>query len=266
MEEEDTALRKKWVGLITIASVLSCLLWVVGLGWVVTDYFSGPVSSAIQPVVPAEGAEMENDGFRILALGDSLTRGTGDSEGKGYVGYLIDHLKEKSDQNINLFNFGIKGLTSDELAEQMKQPEIQRQIQEADVILITIGGNDLFRGGQTLVELDLEHVKEIQEDYTKNITSVLSNSRSLNTQATIFLIGLYNPFIELGDAETISKIVRDWNYQSAEVSASFPKTVFVPTFDLFQLNVDDYLYTDKFHPNTEGYRLIAERVASLITW
>ena len=259
-------MRKKWVGLITIASVLSCLLWIVGLGWVVTDYFTGPVSSALQPVAPAEGSDIEEDGFQVLALGDSLTRGTGDSEGKGYVGYLIDHLKEKSDQEMNLFNFGIKGLTSDQLAEQMKQTEIQRQIQEADVILITIGGNDLFRGGETLVELDMENVQEIQKDYTQNITSVLLNISSVNTKATIFLIGLYNPFIELGDAETISKIVRDWNYQSAEVSASFPKTVFVPTFDLFQLNVNDYLYTDKFHPNREGYKLIAERVASLITW
>jgi lysophospholipase L1-like esterase len=35
---------------------------------------------------------------------------------------------------------------------------------------------------------------------------------------------------------------------------------------LFQLKVDDYLYTDKFHPNAKGYKLIAERVASLITW
>jgi lysophospholipase L1-like esterase len=42
--------------------------------------------------------------------------------------------------------------------------------------------------------------------------------------------------------------------------------VYVPTFDIFQLSVDDYLYTDRFHPNEAGYGLIADRVAPLITW
>ena len=68
------------------------------------------------------------------------------------------------------------------------------------------------------------------------------------------------------DASTTSSIVRDWNFQSAETAASFENIVYVPTFDLFQLQVENYLYTDQFHPNTEGYMLIAERVASLINF
>ncbi|MFC3884850.1 SGNH/GDSL hydrolase family protein [Bacillus songklensis] len=259
-------MRGKWVPFIAVISGLSCLLWIVGLGWSLYDYFNEPKKSPAIETPDIESAEEGKDRFDIVALGDSLTRGTGDPTGKGYVGDLVENLKKKSDRKMLLSNFGIKGQTSAQLANQVKQKELQRQIKKADIILITIGGNDLFRGGQTLENLNIQDVKKLEENYLQNLKGILSNLRSANSEATIFLIGLYNPFIELDDAKLTSKIVRDWNYESAEVSAKYPKTVFVPTFDLFQLKADDYLYTDKFHPNAKGYQLIAERVASLITW
>lgn len=259
-------MRGKWVQFIAVISGLSCLLWIVGLGWSMYDYFNKPGNPPVMEVKNLETEAKEKDQFDVVALGDSLTRGTGDATGKGYVGALIDSLEEKSNQKIFLSNLGIKGQTSAQLAGQVKQQEVQRQVKTADVILITIGGNDLFRGGQALANLDTEEVQKSEEKYLQNLNSILTNVSSVNAEADIFLIGLYNPFIELDDAELTSKIVRDWNFESAEVSAKYPKTVFVPTFDLFQLKVDNYLYTDKFHPNAEGYQLIAERVASLITW
>ena len=47
------------------------------------------------------------------------------------------------------------------------------------------------------------------------------------------------------------------------VAGKFEKVVFVPTFDLFQLSVNDYLYSDHFHPNQAGYELISNRLAPL---
>lgn len=259
-------MKGKWVHFIALTFALSFLLCIFSLGWALYDYFSGSVPAAAVP--PASGvSETDRDGFDVLALGDSLTRGTGDAAGKGYIGYLMDHLKEKSNQKLmNLYNLGINGQTSGQLANQLKHSEIQRQVKNADIIIITIGGNDLFRGGRTIMNLNIQNVKELEEKYLQNLNVILSDIRSLNTEAAIFLIGLYNPFIQLDDAEITSKIVRDWNYRSADVSAKYPKTVFVPTFDLFQLKVDDYLSADKFHPNAGGYRMIAERVASLVTW
>jgi lysophospholipase L1-like esterase len=61
-------------------------------------------------------------------------------------------------------------------------------------------------------------------------------------------------------------VVREWNFASAETAANYQKTVVVPTFDLFELNVNDYLYSDQFHPNSQGYKLIGERLATLITF
>lgn len=256
---------KKLVSFVAIAAALSFLLWISGLGWTLFDYFNAEAPIKTEKVVSSE-EKTDKESIHIIALGDSLTRGTGDSQGKGYVGSLLGMLEKKSNEKILLSNLGIKGQTSVQLANQVKQNEIKRQVQKADVVLITIGGNDLFRGGQGLIDMSPESLQPIEKQFNENLISILKDLRSINENASIFLIGLYNPFIELENAEITSKIVRDWNYQSAEITAGYPKTVFVPTFDLFQINVNQFLYTDQFHPNTEGYQLIAERVASLITF
>jgi lysophospholipase L1-like esterase len=249
---------------VTIVATLFSLLWLAGLGWAVGEYYAGKPDK-LPPKSSFSNVEKQKE-ISIVTLGDSLTRGTGDETGKGYVGVLIDEIKEKSKKGVQLTNLGIIGQRSDQLKKQIQQTEVQRQIQTADFILITIGGNDLFRGGEGLEDFNTEEIVEIEKNYIENLSNIFQQIRGASKNATVFLIGLYNPFIDLEHGAEMSKVVRHWNYQSAEVSAAFPKIVFVPTFDLFELQVNDYLYTDKFHPNTEGYRLIAERVASLLAW
>lgn len=261
-----SGLNRNLIRLTTIISVFFCLLWLGGLGLAVGEYYEGKPDPIPQPNTIAEKEENKNE-LTIVALGDSLTRGTGDETGKGYVGVLVDEIQEKSKQPVKLTNLGIIGQRSIQLQDQVQETEVQRQIETADYVLVTIGGNDLFQGGQGLIEYEtMADIEEVEKKYIENLQVIFEQIQNVNKEATVFLIGLYNPFIDLDEGKEISKIVRHWNYQSAELSATFPKVVFVPTFDLFELKVNDYLYTDKFHPNTEGYRLIAERVASLLTW
>ncbi|MFT9599124.1 SGNH/GDSL hydrolase family protein [Mesobacillus sp.] len=260
-------MKKYSVRLTLIFSVLSLILMLFGLGWTIQNqFFSNGASGAIEQAKPIEDVLTEKDGKVVVALGDSLTRGTGDDTGKGYIGYLVDELEEKSKEKITIHNFGVKGYRSNQLLDQLKQGEIQRKIQSADYILITIGGNDLFQSGQTFLQMDEQKIAQAKESYLKNLEAILKEVRTMNDSAVVFHIGLYNPFIDLNDSELTTKIVRDWNYDANQLLDQNEKAVYVPTFDLFQLSVNDYLYTDKFHPNAEGYRLIAERVASLITW
>jgi lysophospholipase L1-like esterase len=258
-------MNKNVIKSVTLISVIFCLLWLVGLGWAVTEYYAGKPDK-IQEKTNVERKTEKKDGLHIVAIGDSLTRGTGDETGKGYVGFLLDEIKEKSKQDVRLTNLGISGQESDQLKEQIQQTEVKRQLQSADMILVTMGGNDLFRGGQGLLELENADIADIEKKFLKNMNFIFQQIRASNSEANVFFIGLYNPFSDLEQGKEMSAVVRHWNYQSAELSAAFPKIVFVPTFDLFELKVNDYLYTDKFHPNTKGYRLIAERVASLLTW
>ncbi|WP_409343580.1 SGNH/GDSL hydrolase family protein [Paenibacillus sp. MBLB4367] len=266
-------MREKKLQWLMAVSVISCLAWVGGLAWTLQHYWSDPApmekatAAAASPAPePVPAPEAEDGSFRILALGDSLTRGTGDPDGKGYVGYALDRLKEKEKQEIVVDNFGVNGQTSPQLAELLQKNEVQAKVKAADVILVSIGGNDLFRGGQTLADLDAAKIKEIEDAYMSKLHAILKQLRSGNESAKILLIGLYNPFIDLKDtAAATTKIVRDWNYKASEAAAQYPLTVAVPTFDLFQLKIQDYLARDLFHPNAAGYRLIGDRVAALIT-
>ncbi|WP_141504327.1 SGNH/GDSL hydrolase family protein [Paenibacillus luteus] len=256
-------MHSKKVRWITSFAAFTCLLWVFGLGWAVKDYLIGTTSTATAPSASEQPIASEEQ-LRIVALGDSLTRGTGDIEGKGYVGYIGDMLKQKG-TDISLINLGIKGLTSPELAEQLKEKEIGRQIGQANVILMTIGGNDLFLGGQTLSDVSEASITGLEDAFLINLKAIMTSIRSVNKEATVYLLGLYNPFSEFENGALLSEVVRGWNYKAAEQLAEDPGTVFVPTYDLFQKNVNDYLFTDHFHPNEKGYQLMAERVAALIT-
>lgn len=256
-------MHSKKVRIITVFAAFTCLLWIFGLGWTVKDYLIGAAYSAYSPPAADESAAQTYE-LKILALGDSLTRGTGDIEGKGYVGYVTDQLK-KEGLDVSLINLGIKGLTSERLAEQIKEKEIKRQIGQGDIILMTIGGNDLFLGGQTLTNIMDDSISKLEEAYLSHLKTILADIRAVNTEATVYLLGLYDPFNEFSEGALTSKTVRGWNSKTMDLLAEDSKAVFVPTYDLFQLNVNDYLFTDHFHPNEVGYRLMADRVAALIT-
>ncbi|MDX8288791.1 SGNH/GDSL hydrolase family protein [Metabacillus indicus] len=255
----------KFIG---ILSVLATALWIFGLGWTIQHYFfSGPAAKLSPGQSEKEEVSASSDGdYQIVALGDSLTRGTGDQSGKGYIGYMMDELGEKTDREINLSNLAVKGQVSKDVISQLQKPEIKRQLRSADTIVMTIGGNDLFQGGQALENLNASANEAAREAYVKNLDAIFSEIRKINKDAVLYYVGLYNPFNDLEDAKTTSAVVRQWNFESAETAAKYPNVIMVPTFDLFEQNVNDYLYSDKFHPNSEGYKLIGERLSSLIVF
>lgn len=252
------------VSILTLSTIV-CLLWFIGLGWVLVDYNNHPDNN-LQTTSEELQKISKTNGVQLLALGDSLTRGTGDDTGKGYIGYLKESLAEKTEEVITITNYGIKGLTTEQLAKQLTEQEIQRQTANADLLFITIGGNDLFQGGQSLTKIDEESISKLMETYSNHLHTILATIRSVNKDAPIYLMGLYNPFNDLDDSALTSQVVRTWNNATAEICANYAQTIFVPTYDIFQQNVQQYLYSDHFHPNKKGYQLMAERVASLISW
>ncbi|WNF38734.1 GDSL-type esterase/lipase family protein [Bacillaceae bacterium IKA-2] len=281
----------RWVQFIGIVSCFLCVIWLIGFGLAFTNYFYKGTTTVSQLDVvsdeeifeEAEQGEFEinehgnaekgeinlensETSFLVVALGDSLTVGMGDAEGKGYVGNVIDDLHERKIKDIHLENLGVNGLTSNGLLEIVSQPDVEEQIKQAKLILLTIGGNDLFQSGQTLINVNREEIDLLEQAYLENIKQIFTQIRALNIEAPIYLSGLYNPFIEFSESQITSEIIVDWNYKTALEVGKYSKAIFVPTFDLFQLNVNDFLAEDRFHPNTNGYEQMALRIVSLLAW
>lgn len=200
----------------------------------------------------------------VVGLGDSLTQGVGDEHKRGgYFGRMtvdvIPHWKGVT--KVHAKNLAKRGRRSDQLLEQLEEKKIQSDIKNADVIFVTIGGNDLMK----IIKRDLFKLKKAQfyeelDDYSERIDEVFGIIRALNSDAVIITAGLYNPMSILTDEVTeFEDIIEDWN-EAIEMRAVMDgKACFIPVTDLFNSNVNMVYHTDFFHPNAKGYNEMTER-------
>jgi len=65
----------------------------------------------------------------------------------------------------------------------------------------------------------------------------------------------------LAEFPEIDMIISEWNERTKQILLGDGRAVFVSIQDIFQEGEDKrLLYTDEFHPNENGYVLIAARV------
>lgn len=199
----------------------------------------------------------------VVGLGDSLTEGIGDEYKKnGYFGRLTDAmLNWKGVKEVQVDNLAKKGRRSDQLLTQLKDPEIQAYLKDADIIVFTIGGNDLMK----IVKRDLFNLKtkpfyDELEQYSARIDEVYGIIRALNNDAIIIAGGLYNPLSNIMDeTQEFEEILDSWNNSIEARAVLDDKSCFVPVRDLFNSNVNMVYHTDFFHPNAKGYEEMANR-------
>ncbi|WP_316569887.1 SGNH/GDSL hydrolase family protein [Neobacillus sp. YIM B06451] len=200
----------------------------------------------------------------IAAIGDSLTEGVGDSTRTGgYLPYLKALLeKEKGIKEARFENFGIKGTRSEQLLNRLSQKKVMAGIKEADMVVITIGGNDVMKVARNnILNLQIESFEKEERPYLKRLDQIIQKVRSFNQDAMIVLIGIYNPFMQwFPDVKELDQIVSDWNEGGKALLERYPDTYFVEISDLFGTGEENLLFDDQFHPNDKGYQLIAERV------
>ncbi|MEG7969644.1 MULTISPECIES: SGNH/GDSL hydrolase family protein [Bacillus cereus group] len=253
-------MRSKVVKVILLITIASFCLFAYGFVSGVNDVLNPKSSNLIKKTDVVAKEKKKTGTLQIVSLGDSLTRGVGDKEGIGYIGRMKEDLQKDYKQKVALTNLAVSGAKMPDLLKQIESNGAQYSIKQADVIVLTIGGNDLFPGWESLGKIDLETYRPDTETFQNEAKKIIEEIRKLNTDSPIFWLGLYNPFEDVEDLKGSSNIVVDWNASLEKLAINNKNVYITPTFDLFQNRGKDLLYSDHFHPNEVGYTYMANRL------
>jgi len=215
-----------------------------------------PVDLVSRKAAPAV-AQQQTSIIPII-LGDSLARGTGDETGLGIGGRLVDELKKTHVSVKPQINIAVNGYRTKDVEEQLKSRNVQTLIAQSNVIVVSIGGNDLW-GSTNPREVTVRNPMAVMSQVLDHVDKIVRTVRALNPNARIFLIGLYNPFTSAPFGKQLSGLVNQWNARVTERFAGDANFTLVETSDLFSHR--DRLSLDRFHPNSEAYGMIARRIA-----
>lgn len=219
-----------------------------------------PVDLAARKAAPSATAQPQSTITPII-LGDSLARGTGDSSGLGIGGRLDQELRRRNIRARKTVNVAVNGARTADLLRQLDSHNVQTILGQANVIIVSIGGNDLW-GGTDWRNAPPPNPEAVMNDVLDRMVRVVHSVRAGSPRARIFIIGLYNPFSSTPFGRQLTSLVNRWNGRLIERFSDDVNVTVVQTADIFANH--DRLSFDRFHPGDEGYTLIARRIADAI--
>lgn len=172
--------------------------------------------------------------IKLVAVGDSLTEGVGDEAEGGYVGQIKQTLTSKQKLTVSTTNAGKSGDRSDQILARINQSKaLQDKIAAADVLTVTVGGNDLLQtleGSITSNNTTKNDatVTRAQNTYAQKLTKLFDKLKTLNANASIFVFSIYNPiYVNFPNVTAITQYVDQWNHQTETTLASYPHAYFM---------------------------------------
>jgi lysophospholipase L1-like esterase len=197
--------------------------------------------------------------LRVVVLGDSVAHGAGDEQRLGLPGWLDRELRTKSSVVSATLNLGIDGARTANVARALREPNVREAIGQADVIVLSVGGNDLY--GDPWARL----ISTIWPWYSRERTlvrveRVVAVIQQMNPAARIYLLGLYNPYRRSSVASWIDTQVNLWDGGLIQEFASTSGVTVIRIADLL-VRDDRISPIDHFHPGALGYAAIARRLA-----
>ncbi|AFS40350.1 MULTISPECIES: GDSL-type esterase/lipase family protein [Leuconostoc gelidum group] len=196
---------------------------------------------SVKTALPQKAAKLAKvKRINLVTLGDSLTEGIGDDKGEqGYSGRIAKKIETQYNVAVTMSNFGKAGDRSDQIQERLNaQPKFQHAVKQANVIVLTSGGNDLQQSllknvfAKTPTDLTAAVVSD-QATYQTKLTRLFHEIRTYNRQAPIFIFGNYNPlFVHFPQRKDLNQDVQLFNTINSHVAKQDKNGYYVGSFDL----------------------------------
>ncbi len=203
-----------------------------------------------------------NKAKTYLVLGDSIGVGAGiQNPEEACYGRII------ADTNgYSYFNDAVNGHTSAKLLARLDEPDVLEHVMGADIISISIGGNDFLKGNLPALAAkgligDYDAIDAVVETVRKNFSAVIEKIRKENRRAVILMQTLYNP---IEDLPVIGKVYAEGTARLNAVftgyAAQHPGEIEIVDVAAAFAGKNGLIAPDTIHPNGEGNLLIAKTV------
>ncbi|KRM88057.1 lipase acylhydrolase [Lacticaseibacillus thailandensis DSM 22698 = JCM 13996] len=219
------------------------------------------------------GGNSTTGAVNVVAVGDSLTHGVGDTTGQGgYVPLIAEDIRVETGATVHTSNYGVTGDTSLQILKRVRNnTKMQAQLKRANAITLTVGGNDLMHILQNnLNNINTADVNHGIQLFQRHVQTLIATIRKYNGNAPIYLFSIYNPFyVYFPNLTKMQTSVNNWNAATKKTAATLHRVHFVDinavlskgtaadqrSMKAGKSNLTNHLiYTkDHFHPNNAGY-------------
>jgi lysophospholipase L1-like esterase len=201
-------------------------------------FFASVMSSTPVDAATKKSASYKNT-IKFVAVGDSLTEGIGDTKKKfGYTDRTANLITDAYGIKVKTANYGKAGDRSDQILTRIKKSkQAKNDIKRADVLTLTVGGNDLqqtlFSAAlATSVDEVTSQVDSSLPDYKKKLTQLVDYLENQNSSAPIYLFGNYNPlYVYLANRSDLNEDVHRYNQVNADLAGADKRVYYVSTFN-----------------------------------
>lgn len=198
-----------------------------------------------------------NTTYTITSFGDKLSLGInsyGITE-YSYIDYYKDYLKNTKKNIIINRKYSNQTQTIREVLKEIKQtPNIKRTLADTDILIITLGYNDLLEGLSIIENINETKLNELIKEISANYNELLSEIRKYYHEK-IIVIGYYE---SNKDEYYINKGIKKLNLilNSTDVE-------FINTYNILNNKKKYFSNPNSYYPNHYGYNAISKEIIGL---
>jgi len=199
---------------------------------------------------------------KIVALGDSVIYGYGDTEGGGWVERLRRHWMDPLTPGPVLYNLGIRGDGIRQVASRLEQEfrlrgELRNRV--PDLIILSVGINDSARvgkpGGRPFTDL---------LQFNQQLTDLLNRAQSLCPVLFVGMTPVNEQAMPFAEVLYYSQADQDHYKEATRMACEAFNIPYLDIFDRWLSRGSSWwqarISADGLHPNVVGYRALLQDV------